>query len=287
MEHEKQKPKIRTIVYVCPVDHSGTSLFVKGWIAPGEKADTIPVILIHDLEEAPDDYVNCAEKLAEAGFNVYTFELRIQTKRLRGSAMLDFGVHASDLLQVVAWIKHKESGRKPIIAGQGLGALVALHFAQNFHKYISAIVFVSPLFSLHEPLSPLKRFLIRSLSQIVPFLPTPSWCSFQFSEGAKKELKKRRARLPLYFTQEILVAISRSHKLFSRINLPTLLLCPGMDPVCRYEFLKRLISKHKSEEKISLVTLDTTGHQVLTQNGDFLDSVLSILTPWLKVYGNQ
>lgn len=286
MDQEKQS-KIRTIVYVCPVDHSGTSLFVKGWIAPSnqEPEKNIPVILVHDLEESPDDYLPCAEKLAEAGFNVYSYELRPQSKRARGSAQLDMNSYSNDLLQVVAWIKYKESGRKPIIIGHGLGALICLYFSQTFSKYVSAAVFVSPLFSIHEVVKPFKRFLVRTLAQITPYLGTPHSLSFIFSE-AKKDAKKRR-KLPIYFTQELLVSLSRSHKLFSRLSLPTLLLCPNVDPVCRYEFLKRLISKHKNEEKISLVMLDTEGHQILTQGEEFLDSVLGILIPWLKVNGNQ
>ncbi len=284
MDLEKQNKRLRTIVYVCPVDHSGTSVFVKGWIAPNEK-EARPLILVHDLEDSPDDYILCAEKLANEGFNVYTFELRIQTKRLRGSSRLDFQSHASDLLQVVSWIKYKEGGRKPIIVGQGLGALVCLYFSQNFSKYISAIVFVSPLFSIHENVSPFKRLLIRTLANVTPFLATPAWLSFAFSEPLKKDSKKRR-RLPIYFTQELLNSLSRSHKLFSRLSLPTLILCPDVDSICRYDLLKRLISKHKNEEKISLVTLETSNHQILSQKEEFLSSVLSILIPWLKVYGN-
>jgi len=286
MELEKQNNKIRTIVYVCPVDHNGSSVFVKGWIAPSEKFQANPVILVHDLDESPDDYIQCAEKLAKAGCNVYTFELRIQTKRMRGSGMLDFNNYSSDLLQVVSWIKHKESGRKPVIAGQGFGALVALHFAQKYSKYVSAFVFAAPLFSIHQEVTSFKRFFIRTFAQIAPFFKCPPSLAIAFSEHSKKDSKKRKTRLPLYLTQELLVSISRSHKLFSRLSLPTLILYPEVDPVCQYDFLKRLISKHTNEEKMSLVMLEMQGHQILTQDGEFLDSVLSILIPWLKVHGN-
>jgi alpha-beta hydrolase superfamily lysophospholipase len=286
MDTEKQAHKIRNIVYVCPVDHSGTSLFVKGWIAPTPKQDTAPIILIHDIEESSDDYIACAEKLAQLGFNVYAFELRIQTKRTKGASLLGLENFSNDLLQVVAWIKYKESGQKPILVGQGLGSLVCLYFAQHFNKYISAMVFVSPLFSIQETVTPIKRFFIRTLAQIAPYLATPAWLSFMFTDFHKKESKKRKGKLPIYFMHELLMSISRSHKFFSRLSIPTLIVCPGVDPVCRYEFLKRLISKHKNEEKISLVTLDVEGHQILTKGEEILNSVLGILVPWLKVHGN-
>ncbi len=287
MDSKEQDAKLRTIVYVCPVDHSGTSLFIKGWISPKERSQTIPIVLVHDLDESTDDYVRFAEELANAGFNVYCFEMRIQSKLLKGSSMLNFETLASDLLQVVAWIKHKELGKRPIIVGQGVGSLVCLYFVQNFSKFCSAVVFSSPLFSLHVNVHPLRRFAIRTLAKVAPFLPTPRWLSFHFSDPAKKDLKKRKRRLPLYFTQELLVAISRSHKLFSRVSIPTLLLCPGADPICRYDFLKRLVSKHKDEDKMSMHMFDNEGHQLLTLSEEFLQGVLKILIPWLKKYGSQ
>ncbi len=287
MENQEQDTKIRTIVYVCPVDHNGTSLFIKGWISPKNRNQTTPVILVHDLDESTDDYVEFAEKLADAGFNVYCFEMRIQSKLMKASAILNFDILSSDLLQVVAWIKHKELGKKPIIVGQGLGSLVCLYFTQNFSKFCAGVVFASPLFSLHEVVKPLKRFSIRTLAQVAPLLSTPHWLSFNFSDPLKKDTKKRKGRLPLYFTQELLIAISRSHKLFSRVSIPTLLLCPDIDAVCRYDFLKRLISKHKDEDKISMVMFDSEGHQILNRGEEFLPSVLRILIPWLQTHGNQ
>lgn len=287
MVPENQSEKIRNIVYVCPVDHSGTSVFVKGWISPTSKSLSVPLIFIHDLEESPDEYVSCAEKLADQGFNVYIFELRAANKRSKGSSTLDLESYSNDLLQVVAWIKYKEGGHKPVVIGQGFGALISLYFVQEHSKYISSLVFASPLFSPHESITPFKRFFIKTMAQFLPSLPTPLFLSFMYTDIIKKDSRKRRGRLPISFIQGLLNSISQSHKLFLRINIPTLILCPSIDAVSRYHILKRLLSKHQHEEKLSLVHLDVGSHKVFTQGEDILEGVLGILLPWLKVHGRS
>lgn len=285
MDLEKSKNKMRTIVYVCPVDHAGTSVFVKGWMSADENTHSIPMILVHDLGDSPDDYTHLAEKFVQSGFNVYTYELRIPSRRLKGPVMLNFDTHVKDLLQVVSWIKYKEGGRKPIVVSQGFGALVTLHFVQRFSKFLAATVFVSPLFSLKHNVSPFKRLMIRSLAQVFPYMTTPLRLKHRLSEPVKKEVRRKKMKFPIFFVEDVLIGISKTHKLFSRIRIPTLILCPKKDPISRYDFLKRLISKHKNEEMISLVRLETEGHQILTRGDDVLDKIWSILTPWLEAYG--
>lgn len=277
--------KIRTLVYVCPVDTAGTSLFVKGWMAPHPSKDPIPVIFVHDLGETLENYTPVAEKLALDGFNVYSFDMRIKKKRLRDLGAVGFEDLASDLLQVVAWIKHKEEGTKPIVIGQGVGALVALYFAQGHGNFASSLVLASPPFSLQKTIRPLQRFLIRTLAQILPSLHTPHWIAPPLTESIDTESPKKRIKIPLSITQELLIAISKSHKLFFRVSIPTLLLCPSEDSICKYDILKRLISKHKNEERMSMVTIDSEGHSLLTKSEQVLGKVFDVLVPWMKTHG--
>ncbi|MBI2603334.1 MAG: alpha/beta hydrolase [Deltaproteobacteria bacterium] len=279
--------KIRTLVYVCPVDTAGTSLFVKGWMAPSPSKEPIPLIFVHDLGETIEHYTPSAERLAMEGFNVYCFEMRIQKKRLRDAGAISFEELASDLLQVVAWIKHKEDGNKPIVIGQGIGSLVALYFAQGHGNFASSLVLSSPLFSLQKTIRPLQRFLIRTLSQAMPTVHTPHWMAPYLTDTLDPDVSKKRVKVPLSITQELLIAISKSHKLFFRVSIPTLLLCPTEDSVCKYDILKRLISKHKNEERITMVTIDSHGHNLMTKSDQVLGKVLDVLIPWLKTHGRQ
>src|SRR5690606_5848236 len=119
---DKGQRRVRNLVYICPVDHVGTSVFVKGWVVPGSRQH--PIVLVHDLGETVYMMGGLATKLAEAGYSVYSFDQRGHGQSGRRLGHIPgFNQLALDLLQVVAWVKHKEGGRKPVIVGQGLGAL--------------------------------------------------------------------------------------------------------------------------------------------------------------------
>ena len=71
---EEDAPRVHNLVYTCPVDHVGTSVFVKGWLIPGRQKR--PVILVHDLGETAEKLSDCAIRLARAGYSVYSFDMR-------------------------------------------------------------------------------------------------------------------------------------------------------------------------------------------------------------------
>lgn len=266
--------ELRTIVYVCPVDHRGTSVFVKGWLGnTGEKPKT-PIVFAQDLGSSAQDLTNTAQQFGRRGFNAYTYEMRLKRSD-HSQSRLAFEELASDLLQVVAWIKHRESGKRPIVVGQGLGALVAVYFAQGHSKFAAGLVFSAPLFFLAKKLSPFRRFLLRTLTRTAPSINTPSIVASLQDIDAQSV-----GKISISLTQEILIAISRAPKLFMRISLPTLLICPSRDKLCRYEPIKRLMSKHKNESLISLLTIDVDEHNLLT--GRHSDDVCATIINWLE-----
>ena len=48
---ESQPKKVQKIVFSLPVDHVGTTVYVKGW--KFEENSNAPIVIIHDLGELP------------------------------------------------------------------------------------------------------------------------------------------------------------------------------------------------------------------------------------------
>lgn len=289
MENEDSNlnARVRNLVYTCPVDHDGTSVFVKGWLIPG--ASSNPIVLVHDIGETVESLEPFAMSLATAGYSVYGFDMRGhgQSDQKLGRA-LNFKQLTSDLLQVVAWVKHKESGKKPIVIAQGIGALVSLFFARGYGKISDAMVFASPIFSLSENITPFRRFILKSLADFFPSMNLPhSLCPTFTHMTDKRNPEKRRSskssiKISAQFAYELLNAISQSRKLFQRHRLKSLILCPKEDQVCKYEFLKRQILKHQFNKDLCLKFIESSQHRILSSDHDSIEQSSYEIKQWLN-----
>jgi len=278
--HPPYKP--RSLVYVCPVDHEGNSVYVKGWISSNNP--DLPIIIVHDLGESIDFYESFSHILAQQNFNVYGFDMRGQGQSNSKPGQIPSPEHlAKDLLQVVAWVRHTEKGRKPVIIGQGLGALVTLFFAAHFQQYCQSLIFVSPLFAINPQLSRWRRGLISTLAQFVPTLSTPKLLTPNMVFRIRKDLPKMHSsKVSLRFTEELLLSLARARKSFNKINIPTLLLCSVKDPICRFDHLKRLVQKHKHADRFTLISTDGLCHHILTEDEGLLHEACDHILPWIK-----
>ena len=275
--HRPANSRIRNLVYTCPVDHSGSSVYVKGWLVPETKKK--PVVLVHGLSESTEDLAPFAETMTEKGFSVYGFDLSGHRHYEDKSELISkFDQLYLDLLQVVAWVKHKENGQKPIVIGHGTGALVALFFAKGYGKFCHSMVFVSPLFSMVDQVSGYRRMFLGSLDEFFPTFRPPRWISPKFTDNGRDGPLKLDNRL----AYELLSAISHSRKIFQRHRLHTLIISAKEDPVAKYDFLKRLILKHKFSDRFLFNVLDTHGHHLLTGSPAILSTVAQSIDDWQK-----
>lgn len=278
----KPEERVRNLVYTCPVDHVGTSVFVKGWLIPGPAKEAL--ILVHDLGETAENLAACAKKIALRGYSVYCFDLRGhgQSGRRLGH-VANFNQLALDLLQVVAWVKHKGGGKKPLVIGQGMGALVALFFAKSYGKFCKAMVLSSPLLALSENITPFKRLLLKTLADLFPTMMTPQWLCPVFTVADKEKSKaKALPKVTTHLAFELLTAISRARKIFYRHNVPTLLIGAKDDPICKAEMLKRLVHKQRFHESLELVFVDASTHHLLSSEGEALDNTIECLDQWIS-----
>src|SRR5690606_30753211 len=130
-----------------PVDHHGTTVYVKGWRRPENTKP--PIVIAHDLGENISMYRDVAKKLIKQGHNVYGFDLRGHGRsgRRLGHAP-SFNILVLDLLQVAAWVRHQEAGKPAIIVGQGIGALITLSFTKRYSHFCRALVLSAPVLEL-------------------------------------------------------------------------------------------------------------------------------------------
>ena len=269
---------VRNLVYTCPVDHTGTSVFVKGWLIPEDNKR--PVVVVQGLGESVELMAPFAKKLAGRGYSVYGFDLRGHGQSGRKLGHIpSFHQLSLDLLQVVAWVKHKESGRKPIIIGQGMGSLVALFFAKGYGKFCHSMIFVSPVFSLIDQIQSFQRFYLKTFAELLPTMMLPSRLCPQFTQIDM--LSSKAPKISALLAYELLNAISQSRKQFQRHRLKSLVLCPKDDGVVRYEFIKRSVQKHKFSERIDLHFMETNYHHILTAKEAVITDAINVVAEWL------
>jgi alpha-beta hydrolase superfamily lysophospholipase len=185
---------------------------------------------------------------------------------------------------VVAWIKHKSHGEKPLIVGQGLGALLSLFFAKNYQKYCQGLVLVSPIINLGDKVKPLKRFFIRFIAEILPNLKLPAqFCpafNYYFSDNGR--LIKKQQRMSFRLTNQLLMIMAQFKKLFHRLKLPALLICPDEDQLYKYEAVKRALAKHPHKQMMTLVFVETREHDLLSCSEEFIPHLVATIDGWLK-----
>lgn len=292
---------LKALVYSCPVDHEGTAVYVKGWRSP--ENHNHPVLFVHDLGENISMYRRTGRMLAMGGFNTYGFDLRghgRSGRRLGHTPSFDQLV--KDLLQVVSWVKHKEDGLKPILVGQGVGALIAMFFNLRFSQYVKGMVLLSPSVAMRSQVSKTKRLIINWLKELAPTWKIPSslcptfTCAInQQNDSQEKSILKSRiatgfssqvgVRLTINFAAEILKALDQIDSVFLHYHSPTLLIHPEEDPVNDYMAVRQMIRKHHQNHHFIIKSLPNVSHHMLTESDEAIQVVLQDMIPWLKVHG--
>jgi alpha-beta hydrolase superfamily lysophospholipase len=278
--------KIQKIVYSCRIDHAGTIIKVLGWKV--ENSTRPPIVIAHDVGESIERYEALARAFASEGYSVYGFSMRGHDGGLRLGSIPSFSLLVNDLLQVLAWAKHNEEGRKPVVFARGMGALLALSLTRGHGKFLQALIFVSPMFNLNYNLTPFRRFLIRTIADVAPRLRLPRWLSPTFTNSGQETYvytdKKRNPKLNSHFTFELLNSVAQSKKLLKKMHMPSLIVCPLADPALRYEFLKPLAHKHKYAGQFTIKFVEGEDNLPLAEGGNTFRYVTQTVLKWLAEY---
>ena len=267
MEYTYQKQ-----ILDCPIDHEGQTIQVHCFKT--KDSPHPPYILAHDLGEGLSDLSTAIEVLKRKQANIYVFEIRGYSKEVRVKISLETIIN--DFIQVLALTKHNEANRKPIFVAQGTSCICTIMVAKLLAQHLEGIALFSPTFALRKKLATVEVYTIRLLVKFFPWLVLPRSIQSKFIGSKKRTITATLA-------SDILDAIPQVAKNLNRVFLPCLIVYPSYDPVCKYEFLKRIKSKQHTSDKITLHTIFTKNHSLISNsNEDIVENSIKQLIHWTE-----
>jgi alpha-beta hydrolase superfamily lysophospholipase len=284
-ENEDLPKGMQRIVYSLPVDYSGATVYLKGWCV--KDSSRPPLLIVHDLGEHIGLYEEFAMKMVAKNYSVYGFDLRGHGRsgRRLGHAP-SFEVLTHDLLQVAAWIRHKQQGMVPIILGQGIGSLVAMDFGRKKPDMCLGIILSAPCVELKHKPSAASRFFLWSSSDLIPTARIPNRLAPRFARELNSARKKVHSEprdlfpgISMRFAHELLKAIDKFNDDFIQYGGPILILCPEEDAICSFTRIRKSAATH---DKHNLVIHDIAGGHGLYYEKESMDAVVKCLVPWLS-----
>ncbi len=278
----------QNLAFSCPVDHTGSSVYVQGWARPN--SDQPPVIFVHDLGENVELYAAAAGILVRKGFNVFGFDLRGHGRSMPLTGdVLRFQDLVNDLLQVVAWIRHKSQRRMPFLIGQGVGALILMHFQRSYPQYAQRCMLLAPILQEQAVLPFFSRMLISSMAHLFPGARLPRFLLPYFlpvSDESKERGLDSALVITAKFAQELLQAIRTVSKVFKTLDNLNLIVCPIDDSLYSSSRLHKLIAQHPSPSQLEVCDVHGISSRALTSDPEELERLFQVLLPWMRLHSS-
>lgn len=270
--------------YECPVDHEGNKIFVRAWLV--KRAHKQPVLLCHDLGEHTRLYEKAALAFNDLGFDVFAFDMCGHGKSgAKRGHIPSFKVLISDMLQVVSSLKFRYGNRAPVIVSQGLGSLVTLALSRTYPNFVAGAVFVSPMFRLEDQLSNTRRIVVKLLADVFPEMTLPGWLSPRFTQNRLVSIDEKekwlQPKITANFAIEVGNAVNQSRRLITRLSVPALFVLPSKSKILKFEFIKKVLSKHSAEKPHQVLTIDTNKHGLLSDAKEEIHTVSKFIGPWM------
>lgn len=281
--------EVQHLVFTCPVDHSGTSVYVKGWV----KADTTspPLLVVHDLGENTGFYREFAKLVGEAGLSVFAFDLRGHGRSGRGAEPIsNFQPFVNDLLQVVAWIRHLSEGVLPVILGQGVGSLITMYFQRRHPRMCQRLILSAPCLQPPRSMSWFQRFFLWSLAELAPRARVPGALGPKFmNPGGKgrslatgQPVRISSSGLKAHFAKDLLQAVDAAQGEFTKLDCSTLFLCPEKSSEFDYHSLHTFVQSHPHCVQFFWVTILGESHHFLTDDAASQSIAVAAIVDWIK-----
>ena len=262
----------------------GTQIYYQTW-KPSGKSRAIFAIA-HGIGEHSTRYAHVAEHLARFGFTVWACDLRGHGKSggKRGHVE-SFDDYVADVGQLIRIAKDHYTGIKVFLMGHSLGGLIASYFTEKHPNELDGLIASAPSLKEKMKLSPVKTFLGRTLSSIVPTFTTttgldPNLLSHD-QEAVHKYMEDplvHKVATARWFT-EYRRAQSETMQGADKITKPCLIIQSGadgiVDPAATNEFFKRIKSSDKT-----LKIYEGFYHESLNEVGK--ESVLGDIDTWLS-----
>jgi len=224
--------------------------------------------------------------LAHFGFSVWACDLRGHGKSGGKRGHVDsFDDYAADVDQLIRIAKDHYPGIKVFLMGHSLGGLIASYFTEKHPSELDGLIASAPSLKEKMKVSPVKTFLGRTLSSIVPTFTTTTGLDPNLLSH-DQEVVRRYVEDPLvhkvatarWFT-EYRRAQSETMQGADKITQPCLIIQSGadgiVDPSATNEFFKRIKSSDKT-----LKVYEGFYHESLNEVGK--ESVLGDIDTWLS-----
>jgi alpha-beta hydrolase superfamily lysophospholipase len=196
----------------------------------------------------------------------------------------NFDDYLADLSRLTRIAKEKDPASKTFLYGHSLGGLVVLDYAEKHGSELAGVISTSPLLGLRMKVSPLKTFLGKTLSSIVP--------TFTLSTGLDPNLLSHRQEIVQSYVSDALVhgvATARFYTEFLRatketidsagkLKLPCLIMQAGADGIVDAAVTTAFFKQVGSADK-TLKVYDAWYHEI--QNEPGWESVVKDIDAWV------
>jgi acylglycerol lipase len=260
---------------------SSDILYRKNYLIPESRAS---VLIIHGLHEHCERYSAMAEKLNEAGIDVYTFDLRGHGQS-KGDRF--FVQSIDEYVEDVSTILSQMPMTKPVfLLGHSMGGLVAVHFllkrGQNsFHGLILSGAGLKP----GKDITPFKAKLVRFIARFLPKMNTvpvkPPLVSRDKVEVQKYiddpliALHGAKAGLGV----ALLDAIEELNDRRTNITIPALIMHGAEDQITDPEGSKKFFQEISSTDK-TLKIWDGCYHEIFNELNR--DEIIAYTADWIN-----
>jgi acylglycerol lipase len=217
------------------VGRGGTRLHTRCWRPESPRAT---VVICHGVNSHSGQYRWTGERLAAAGFAVYSYDHRGRGKSEGPRFYIDdIRDYTEDLRTFIALAKSREPGRKVFLLGHSAGGVVSCTYALDHQDEIAG--FICESFAFEVPAPALVLTLVRLIAPIAPRLPVLKLKMKDFTRdpvalrALEADALTRGEVQPARTVAALLEATDRMRREFPRITAPLLILHGTADKATR------------------------------------------------------
>lgn len=251
------------------------------------------LILCHGLGEHCRRYDHVVTKLNQAGWCVYTCDLRGhgQSQGKRGH-ILAWNDYVSDMLGLYAAAESDGLSHLPWVQfGHSMGGLVAVHTALAQQQRLAGLALSAPLLGIAVQVPPLKAFAGKILSKLAPSLTLANEIDAnQISRDASvvsayKADPLNHDRVSARWFTEMLKALKQAQATLSQLTLPVWLAHGTADRLTDCASSQRLVSTFAGP--VSSHFLTGYYHEIFNEPEPDRQRALQLLLDWLSTLSTK
>jgi alpha-beta hydrolase superfamily lysophospholipase len=262
----------------------GLNLFYQSWIA-----QDVPVrgevVIVHGLGEHCGEYNRVVERLAPAGFALYSFDLRGHGRSPGRRGFIEsWDDYRQDARAFVRMVANKQTGAPLFLLGHSLGGIIVLDYALRYPDDLRGVIVVGPAIG-ELGISPALMAMARGVSRV--------WPSFSLGTGLEVPAISRdpqvvadyradplvhdRGTARLSVESERTVAWVQEHA--GELRVPLLIQHGEADRIARIDGSRRFMENAGTPDK-TLLEYPDAFHQV--HNDLCHETVTADLLAWLE-----